>query len=64
MLIASFKAANEKFAAPDQMTPEQLDLLIEISYMNAGRLEVQKLQNAIIQLSEKATNNELFMSLD
>jgi hypothetical protein len=63
MLIASFKAANEQVGADKQMTPEQLNLLIEIAYSQIG-LEIQKTQNAIVQLSEQANANELFISFD
>jgi hypothetical protein len=62
-LIASFRGANEQVDEDKQMMPEHLDLLIKIAYGHIA-IELQKIQNAIVQLSEKAEGNELFMSLD
>jgi hypothetical protein len=63
VLLESFKKANAQVSADEQLKPEQLDLLIKIAFVQIGP-ELQKIQSAIIQLSEKAKANELFIRLD
>ena len=63
VLLESFKKANAQFSADEQLRPEHLDLLIKIAFGQIGP-ELQKIQSAIIQLSEKAKANGLFISLD
>jgi len=62
-LIEAFRKANEQIGVDEQIKPEHLDLLIKIGYPPIRR-ELLNTQRAIIELSEKATNNELFVSFD
>jgi hypothetical protein len=62
-LITSFRTVNEQLDASKQMKPEHLDLLIKIGYPPIGS-GLQDTQKVIVKLSEKAKNNQLFVSFD
>lgn len=62
-LLGAFKAANAQVGAEDQLKPEHQNLLIRIGYEQIG-LELTKIHNAIIKLSDQAKANKLFISLD
>jgi hypothetical protein len=59
----SYKDANQEVREEDRLKPEHLDLLIKIGYPPI-RQELQNIQEAIIELSEKASENKLFISFD
>lgn len=59
----SYKDANQEVREEDRLKPEHLDLLIKIGYPPILQ-ELQNIQEAIIELSEKASENKLFISFD
>lgn len=63
MLFRAFKAANAELAANQQLKPEHLDLLIKVGYTKIGP-ELEDIQRSVIQLSERAEANRLFITLD
>ena len=63
MLPRSYKEANKELTAEHRLTPEQLDLLIKLGYPPV-QAELQKNQEAMLELSERAKDNKLFIDFD
>jgi hypothetical protein len=63
ILPKSYKGANQEVREEDRLKPEHLDLLIKIGYPPV-RQELKNIQEAIVELSEKASENKLFISFD
>lgn len=62
-LLGAFKAANAQVGPGQQLKPEHLDLLIKVVYPQIA-LELRNIRSAIIQLSERAKANKLFICFD
>lgn len=63
MLPSAFIEANTTLEQKDRLTPAQLNLLIEIGNPLAERA-LKSLQAGLINLADRARENELFVSFD
>jgi hypothetical protein len=62
-VLGAIKEANVQVRADRQFNSEQVDLLIKVAYSRVGS-ELQKIRNNIVELSQRAKANRLFVSLD
>jgi hypothetical protein len=63
MLPTAFIEANAQLEAKSRLTPDQLNLLIEVGHPLADRV-LKSLQTGLIHLADRARNNDLFVSFD
>jgi len=61
-VLGAFKTVNAQAGSQDQLHPEQLDLITEIGYRQVG-LQLNNMRDFIINLSDRAKANRLFISL-
>ena len=61
-MLSSVERVNAQVKKEEQLTSERVNLLIKIAYQST-RVELETTQNAIVQLSDKAKANKLFMEL-
>ena len=62
-LLGAFNSTNAQLDVDKQFKPEHLEVLLRVAYGHTG-MELSNIQNALVQLSERAKANNLFISLD
>lgn len=63
MLCQSYREANAQLIVEDQLKPEHLNLLIKLGYSRIAA-GLQGVQDSVINLSNRAKANKLYLSFD